>query len=936
MTTRRSRRSRGSRHLMMTRWLIAVLSAWAGSAVLAAGASAASTAVKIGVVLPLSGTSATVGQAAEHGAQLAVQQANSGKLVPGVTFSVAAKNDTPAAGSPSGATGATQINALIANGQVAGAVAPFDTATALGELPAANRAPFATISPSATDTCLTITAALGCTGNPAELSTVQPTGRTTFFRVVPADALQGAALADVLFNAGGYHKAYVIDDTSSTGAAQATTFIGRWQSDGGNVAGHVSVPTGTVSYVNLLTTIAAIKPDVVVYAGSDEAAGTALRRQMFQIPGLARTSFAATSILHTDAFLQTNGLVGGPTFVVAPEPQLGQLPSAATFATAYQAKFGTPSTDAARGYDSAEALLRAIKSAIAGGAKAPATAGSAAAPFRNAVIAALVHTTFTGADGSIAFAPDGDLRQGPIEVDRVGTSPVPGGTAPNWTPAGVSQAADPAPAATPTPSALDFGMTQTQSSSELTLQLTNTGIVPFGVGSVSVIGAGFALAGTTCTTANVVAAGHCAVTIRFTPGAAGTFAGKVTVIDTTGATVQSASLSGTGVKPLALPAAVYLGNGANSSVRSFTLPLAANQSPATTLVGADTGLNGTGAVAVDKFGTLYVANSNAESITTYRGDATGDTRPTSVISGPDTGLANPTAITLDAQGRLYVANAAANTVTVYAAGATGDAMPIRTITGLTGPSGVVVDGAGNLWVANAPINAVMRFGPSDTARAAAISGGDTQLDGPQSLALDASGNVLVADEYSSAITAYAPTDNGDARPSYSIAGSATGLDFPVGLDVDANGNLYASNFFGNSITVYSAATRGNQAPIETLSGSSTGLAAPEHLVVSPPLAILTHRLPAARATRHYRTRLLATFGVGRYHWTLGSGRLPRGLRLNPQTGILAGTPSHPGTFRFRVNVSDRSHPADKATRSFILTVDAAKSPTGTHRHRGAQ
>jgi branched-chain amino acid transport system substrate-binding protein len=936
MTTRRSCRSHGSRHLMMTRLLIALLCACVGSGFAAAGALAASTAAKIGVVLPLSGSSATAGQAAEHGAQLAVQQANSSRLVPGVTFSVVAKNDTPAAGTPNGATGATQINALIGNGQVAGAVAPFDTATGLGELPAANRAPLATVSPSATDTCLTITAALGCTGSPAELSTVQPTGRTTFFRVVPADALQGAALADVLFNGRGYRRAYVIDDTSSAGAARAMTFIDRWQADGGSVAGHVSVPASTVSYVNLLTTIAAIKPDVVVYTGSEEAAGTTLRRQMLQVPGLLNESFAATSGLHTDAFLQASGVFAGPTFVVAPEPQFGQLSSAANFATAYQARFGAPSTDAARGYDSARALLLAIKSAIAGGAKAPATARSSATAFRKAVIAAVARTTFAGAEGSIAFAPNGDLQQGPIEVDRVGSAVGPVGPVPTWTPAGTLQVTEPAPAATLTPSALDFGLTPTQSSSQLTLQLANTGIVPFGVGSVSVTGAGFALAGTTCTTANVVSSARCAITIRFAPGAAGTFRGKVTAIDTTGATVQSATLSGTGVKVLALPAAVYLGNAANSSVRSFTLPLGPDQSPATTLAGADTGLNGTGAVAVDKFGELYVASANSESINMYRGDATGDTRPAAVLAGPDTGIANPTAITLDPQGRLYVANAAAGTVTVYAPGASGDATPIRTITGLTGPSGVVVDAAGNLWVANAPINAVMRFGPSDTKPAATISGGGTQLDGPQSLALDATGDVLVADEYSSAITAYAPTDNGDMPPSYSIAGSSTGLDFPVGLDVDANGNLYVSNFFGNSITVYGAATRDNQAPIETLSGSNTGLAAPEHLAVSPPLAILTRSLPAARVNRGYRTRLIATFGIGRYRWTIRSGRVPAGLRLNARTGLLAGVPRHAGTFRVRIKVSDRAHPADIATRSLTLTIHPSEPRTGRHRRPGGQ
>ena len=157
------------------------------------------------------------------------------------------------------------------------------------------------------------------------------------------------------------------------------------------------------------------------------------------------------------------------------------------------------------------------------------------------------------------------------------------------------------------------------------------------------------------------------------------------------------------------------------------------------------------------------------------------------------------------------------------------------------------------------------------------------------------------------------------------------MDFPVGLDVDANGNLYVSNFFGNSITVYSSSARDNAAPAATLRGAATGLAAPEHLAVTPPLAILTHRLPAARTNRRYRARLIATFGVGRYHWTIRSGRLPRGLRLDARTGTLAGVPLQAGTFHFRIRVTDRSHPVSSATRSLTLTIHDARPHTGRHR-----
>ena len=159
----------------------------------------------------------------------------------------------------------------------------------------------------------------------------------------------------------------------------------------------------------------------------------------------------------------------------------------------------------------------------------------------------------------------------------------------------------------------------------------------------------------------------------------------------------------------------------------------------------------------------------------------------------------------------------------------------------------------------------------------------------------------------------------------SIFGSNTGLDFPVGLDVDAAGNIYVSNLFANSITVYAPTARGNAAPTATLSGSATGLSAPQHLAVSPPLAILTDRLPPARVAHRYRTRLIATLGVGRYHWTIRRGHLPRGLRLNARNGVLAGTPRQQGTFRVRVKVTDSSHPANAATQSLALTVKPANS-----------
>lgn len=998
---------------------IALVVMCTGSGIAATGALAASKAVKIAAVLPLSGASGTAGQAAENGAQLAIRQANGSHLVSGVTFSLVRRSDVGAAGTPDGAAGATQIRSLISDARLAGVVAPFDTPTALSELPLTNTASLAAVSPSAGDTCLTITATLGCTGDGAELRTVQPTGRTTFFRVVPADFLAEEGLANYLETSRFYRKVYVIDDSTAAGIGQADAFISTWQLDGGVVVGHASIPAGTASFVNLLTQAAALRPDLLVYAGNNAQTGIALRRQMAQVPSLANDAFAVSGALGTPVVAQNIGAVGGPVWAAA-EPTLAELPAATAFASQYQAQFGTAATtDAARGYDAANALLNAIKAAIAGGATPPGTATAGAITFRTAVSNKLATVSFTGVDGPIAFAPNGDLRQGPVGIAMIGTV---GGT-PAWVPVTAVQVTSPAPTATLSPADLDFGSVPIHGgSAEVNLQLTNTGFIPFRASSITVSGDGFSIAGSTCTQANVTPASPCTVTVRFTPTATHGFKALVTVADPTDSSPQMTTVIGTGVTPTALtlpstslppaatgvpykatltahggippyhwsiafgslppglsldaatgavtgtptgpgrsqatvkltdsdpvtphsttgivaltvappvPAAFYVVNGGNSSVRAFALTAQGNAAPLSTLAGTDTQLNGTSAVTLTSVGGLYVANSASDTISEYSPGATGDARPAAVLSGPDTGLAAPQAIALDATGDLYVADRPAGTITVYAPGASGDAAPIRTITGLVAPSSLVFDHAGDLWVGSSQANTLTRFAAGASGHAtplATIAGADTHLSGPQGLTVNPAGDLLVANEFGNTIAAFDPAATGDVSPLFTLSGPDTGLSFPVGVDTDNQGDLYVSNTFDNKITVYGPGAHGDVAPISTIAGQTTGLATPGLLAVTPPLTILTRRLPSAHAGHHYRARIWSALGMPPTRWRIISGRIPRTLTLDPHTGTITGTPGHRTTAHFRVTVTDAGHPAATATRSFTLTVAAARK----HRHR---
>lgn len=58
-------------------------------------------------------------------------------------------------------------------------------------------------------------------------------------------------------------------------------------------------------------------------------------------------------------------------------------------------------------------------------------------------------------------------------------------------------------------------------------------------------------------------------------------------------------------------------------------------------------------------------------------------------------------------------------------------------------------------------------------------------------------------------------------------------------------------------------------------------------------------------------------------WTVASGQLPPGIRLDGTSGTLAGTPTKAGRYIFTVRAWDSSSPSETVARSFTLTVNPA-------------
>jgi hypothetical protein len=84
------------------------------------------------------------------------------------------------------------------------------------------------------------------------------------------------------------------------------------------------------------------------------------------------------------------------------------------------------------------------------------------------------------------------------------------------------------------------------------------------------------------------------------------------------------------------------------------------------------------------------------------------------------------------------------------------------------------------------------------------------------------------------------------------------------------------------------------------------------------LQMVSVTLPAGRQAKRYSARLKGAHGKAPYEWFVEEGSLPAGLSLNPATGVVSGTPSAPGIYRFTILLLDDLGMTIR--RSFSLSV----------------
>lgn len=408
--------------LTLSLLLLTILSACGSGITTTSGAKqTGSTTIEIGTDFPVSGREATTGKPIEDGVRLAIDEANASHMIPGYTFRVVAKDDVGPSGLHDPDVGAQNVTALIGDALVAGIIGPYNSSVARSQMPIANEAPIAMISPGTSNQCLTkSSAAVGCSGKNDIIQAVRPTGHVTYFRTITTDDHQGAS-AIYAYQVLHYRKVFIIDDAETYGIGVATTFKTEWQKLGGTLLGYTSEPGTTTSYLALLTQIAGMHPDLIYFGGLDSTGGIYLRQQMLQVPALKNTSFMGADGLATPSFASTIGLTGGPVYATLTVPDVTKDPAASGFVSKYEAAYGQLGAFSPAGYDSTNILLQAIKRVLASGVSTPHDKSDAAGAkiFRQAIINALFKTDYTGVTGHHTFDANGDTTNDYLSIYKL-------------------------------------------------------------------------------------------------------------------------------------------------------------------------------------------------------------------------------------------------------------------------------------------------------------------------------------------------------------------------------------------------------------------------------------------------------------------------------------------------------------------------------------
>lgn len=352
--------------------------------------------VKIVSSLPLTGSANTQCASMVNGIRMAVEEAGGKVTIAGTSYDLVYESWDDASAQAGGkwdpqVEGANARKA-IADPDVLAYIGTYNSGAAKVSMPTLNAAGLAMLSPANTWPGLTKPGV----GESNEPAVYRPSGRITYFRVVPADDLQGAVGAAWAQEMGA-KRVFILHDRELYGQGIARMFKLNAEKLGLTVVGMEGIDGRASNYKSLVTKIRAAQVDLVYFGGTTETGAGQLAKDLAGGGVKARLmgpdAFFNSALMSAagDAALEERVFVtfGG----VPPEQQTGK---GKAFVDAYQAKYGQmPEGYAIYAYECAKVALDAMT--------------RAKAKDRAAVVEAIAATRdYDGALGRWSFDANGD------------------------------------------------------------------------------------------------------------------------------------------------------------------------------------------------------------------------------------------------------------------------------------------------------------------------------------------------------------------------------------------------------------------------------------------------------------------------------------------------------------------------------------------------
>ena len=342
--------------------------------------------------LPRTGSANAQTTTIVKGIRLALQQAN--HQVAGMTIRYHDWDDaSPERGAWDPSVEAANARKAIADPTVVAYIGTYNSGAAKIAMPILNQANLVMVSPGNTYTGLTKPGL----GEKTEPDCYRPSGKVTYFRVVPADDVQGSVGAAWAAEMG-VKKAFVLHDRELYGKGLADIFQTAAPQKGIQIVGVEGIDGKAANYRSLVTKIRASGADLVYFGGTTQTNAGQLAKDLLA-GGLAKVRYMVPDGCFEKAFIEAAGAAAleGRTYItfggVPPERLTGK---GAEFVAEYRKAFNAePEAYAAYGYEAASVVLDAIARAKTND--------------RAAITAAVAQTRdFHGVLGTWSFDRNGD------------------------------------------------------------------------------------------------------------------------------------------------------------------------------------------------------------------------------------------------------------------------------------------------------------------------------------------------------------------------------------------------------------------------------------------------------------------------------------------------------------------------------------------------